>query len=85
MNNLGQYLGGTSSGPAEMGRDSAFSDAVKEAEGYAVVGAMSVIRKSAESGNWQAAAWFLERRYPQQFGRRTTVRPQTQHDAARLF
>ncbi len=47
----------------------AFSDAVKEAEGRAVIGWLAKIEKAASDGNWQAAAWKLERRYPRSYGR----------------
>lgn len=35
--------------------------------------ALGVIAKAASSGNWQAAAWLLERRFPQNYGRRTIL------------
>jgi hypothetical protein len=48
----------------------AFHDAVKESEGKATVGWLSKIEKAASEGNWTAAAWKLERRYPNDYGRR---------------
>ena len=45
-----------------------FADAVKAAEARAVAGRLARIRR-AEDESWQAAAWYLERRYPQEFGR----------------
>lgn len=48
---------------------SEFSDAIKEAEGKAVVGWLAKIEKAANDGNWTAAAWKLERRYPHEYGR----------------
>src|SRR3972149_2762024 len=47
-----------------------FYEAVKKAEGNAVVGWLAKIEKAANEGNWQAAAWKLEPRYPQDYGRR---------------
>lgn len=47
-----------------------FFAAVKEAEGQAVVGWLAKIEKAANDGNWQAAAWKLERRLPEDFGRK---------------
>jgi hypothetical protein len=47
-----------------------FFAAVKEAEGAAVVGWLAKIEKAANEGNWQAAAWKLERRLPEDFGRK---------------
>lgn len=47
----------------------AFSEAVQKAEGTAAVAWLRVI-ESAAINSWQAAAWKLERRYPQDYGRR---------------
>lgn len=47
-----------------------FSEQLKEAEGRAAVGWLDKIETAAKEGNWQAAAWKLERRYPHDFGRR---------------
>lgn len=47
-----------------------FSDQVKEAEGAGAVGWLAKIEAAANDGNWQAAAWKLERRYPEEYGRR---------------
>lgn len=44
-------------------------EAVKKAEGQAVVGWLAKIERAANGGNWQAAAWKLERRYPEDYGR----------------
>lgn len=46
-----------------------FSEAIKEAEGGAAVGWLARIEQAAKDGTWQAAAWKLERRYPEQYGR----------------
>lgn len=51
-------------------RYSEFSDAVKEAEGKSVVGWLAKIEKAASDGNWTAAAWKLERRFPEEYGRK---------------
>lgn len=48
-----------------------FRDDVKKAEGKAVEKWLEIIDKAANNGSWQAAAWKLERRYPERFGRRT--------------
>jgi len=42
---------------------------VEQAEAHAVRDALGVIHRAAESGTWQAAAWWLERRYPADWGR----------------
>lgn len=48
---------------------SEFSEAVKIAEGRAVIGWLAKIEAAANGGNWQAAAWKLERRYPEIYGK----------------
>lgn len=52
-----------------MNEKPAFSEAVKEAEGKAVVKWLAKIEKAASEGAWQAASWKLERRYPHSYGR----------------
>lgn len=52
---------------------SEFSARVKEAEGKAVVGWLARIETAAKEGNWTAAAWKLERRYAEDFGRKDKV------------
>ena len=44
-------------------------EAIKEAEGIAAVQWLAKIEKAASNGAWQAAAWKLERRYPNEYGR----------------
>ena len=46
-----------------------FFNDIKEAEGKGAVGWLAKIEASANDGNWQAAAWKLERRYPEHYGR----------------
>lgn len=50
-----------------------FSDEVKRARAEAEVANVQIIRKSAEAGTWQAAAWWLERSFPAQWGRKTEI------------
>ncbi len=47
-----------------------FSEAIKEAEGAGATTWLAAIEKAAQEGNWQAAAWKLERKYPREYGRR---------------
>lgn len=56
---------------AEAGRAPyvAFIEQLKLSEGAAAVGWLAKIEKAANEGNWQAAAWKLERRYPHEYGR----------------
>ncbi len=67
---------------------SEFCDQIKSAEGAAVVGWLAKIEKAANDGNWTAAAWKLERRYPKDFGRtdrvEVTIRQQAEALAAEL-
>jgi transposase len=44
-------------------------DRLLQAEGRAAVTWLAKIEKAASEGNWQAASWKLERRYPDQYGR----------------
>jgi len=47
-----------------------FAQAVNDAEGRAAIGWLAKIEAEANNGNWTAAAWKLERRYPRDYGRR---------------
>lgn len=40
-----------------------FFDAFKRAEAQAGVRSLAIVNKAAQDGNWQAAAWLLERRF----------------------
>jgi hypothetical protein len=54
---------------AKSGKKKEFVERIREAEGRAVIGWLAKIEKAATDGNWQAAAWKLERRYPENYGR----------------
>lgn len=54
-----------------------FSEAIQKAEGECVEEQLRVIRQAASERNWQASAWILERRYPDDYGRRE--RQQLEH------
>lgn len=59
----------------EWRKDSAeFSEAIEKAEGDAATRWLELIETSASEGNWQAAAWKLERRYPESYGRREVTK-----------
>lgn len=45
-------------------------NAIEKARAQAVVANVTVIQQAARSGTWQAAAWWLERTMPNQYGRR---------------
>lgn len=44
-------------------------DRMAEAEGRAAIGWLAKIESQANQGDWKAAAWKLERRYPETYGR----------------
>jgi hypothetical protein len=46
-----------------------FLDALRRAEAEAVVSNVKIINKAATGGDWRAAAWFLERKYPNNWAR----------------
>lgn len=50
-----------------------FAEALKAAEARGVLACLRRIEEAAKSGQWQAAAWILERRYPEEYGRRDRV------------
>ena len=57
---------------AEAGEEpyASFVSQVKEAEAAAVLTRLARIEKAGMDGVWQADAWYLERRYPEEWGRR---------------
>lgn len=46
-----------------------FAELIKLSEGKAAYKWLEKIEQAASDGNWQAAAWKLERRYPSAYGR----------------
>lgn len=55
-----------------------FFNRVKKAKSNFKAYHMAKIREAAESGNWQASAWSLERCYPNEYGK--TVQVETSED-----
>jgi transposase len=47
-----------------------FVEALQKAEADAEVADLALIRRSAQDGQWQAAAWIRERKNPERWGRR---------------
>jgi hypothetical protein len=47
-----------------------FMNAVDQARATATVRNVALVQQAAQAGSWQAAAWWLERTNPQQWGRR---------------
>ena len=58
-----------------------FADAIKAAESKAIAGRLARIRQ-AEPEHWQAAAWWLGRRYPNDFGKTVQEQQHTGKDGA---
>lgn len=48
-------------------------EAVKRSETTAEIGAVAGILSAGREGNWQALAWFLERKYSERWGRKERV------------
>ena len=47
---------------------------VKKSQALAEVGAVAGILESGRNGNWQALAWFLERKFNDRWGRREFIK-----------
>jgi transposase len=60
-----------------------FATAIKEAEAAAEQGFLGRILKHTEK-QWTAAAWMLERRWPERWAKREVVIDTTKEDATRL-
>lgn len=65
-----------------------FAQAVEKARAKAKHSALGAIRAAWEAGQWQAAAWYMERTEPEKYARRTVARittptnPDREPDAA---
>lgn len=71
------YYGWMERGEADLanGKDTPYaelSEAIRKAEGEAETDALGEIRKAARD-SWQAAAWYLERKFPARWGRKDRV------------
>ena len=58
---------------AKSGLKRQFWQAIKKAEKEAIIKNVAVLQNAAEEGNWHAAAWWLERRYYEDWGRKEKV------------
>ena len=63
---------------------SEFFESIKKAEADAIDRNLSIIQRAAMEGNWQASAWYLERKYPEQWGKRDNVNLTTDKDGFRI-
>ena len=64
------YLWKAEGEKSESGKYFEFLEAVKKAADLFKAWNIGVIMKAAQENTWQAAAWLLERKYPEEFGRR---------------
>jgi hypothetical protein len=64
-----------------MDADREFKESIEKAECEAAVHYTSIIISAADKKNWQAAAWWLERKRPDDFGRkdRTVIAGDASH------
>jgi transposase len=67
----------------ERKRDAEFATAIKRAEAEAEAAVHSNILRHMDK-QWTAAAWMLERRWPERWAKREVVINTTQEDATRL-
>jgi len=58
---------------AKSGKYREFCESVKKAEEKAKAYHLQQIRKASENGSWQASAWYLERKHPQEWGRQQRI------------
>ena len=57
-----------------------FLKRVNKVEAKAEIKHTGIIHDIAETGNWMASAWLLERKYPNRFGKREQMALQTDND-----
>ena len=60
--------GEASDNPDDLKRQ--FYESVKKAEANAIARNVALIQRAAQEGNWQAAAWWLERKFPSEWGKK---------------
>ena len=53
-----------------------FVESIKRANAQSIVNQVAHIARAADSGNWRAAAWLLERKAPESFGKNSTRAPE---------
>lgn len=51
-----------------------FRESIKRAEAEAEIVSVARIRQAADNGTWQAAAWYLERKHGDRWGRNDKIR-----------
>jgi hypothetical protein len=61
-----------------------FFEYIKQCQSTAVQLHLKLITKAATKGNWQASAWILERRHPEEFGRRDNLNIKSKNENENL-
>ena len=61
-----------------------FFQSIKKAEATAIDRNLNIIQQAAGEGNWQASAWYLERKYPEQWGKRDNVNLTSDKDGFKI-
>jgi hypothetical protein len=57
----------------------AFAEAIKEATSVGLMENLMTV-KAASAKSWQAAAWLIERRFPNEWGRRQTIKVEKERE-----
>jgi len=63
------YFNWMSKGSNQEPRFMEFLESIKRANAQSIVNRVALIARAADSGNWRAAAWLLERISPESFGK----------------
>ena len=63
------YFNWMSKGSNQKPRFMEFSESIKRACAQSIANRLAQISRAADSGNWRAAAWLLERMAPESFGK----------------
>ena len=63
------YFNWMSKGSNQEPRFMEFLESIKRANAQSIVNRVAHIARAADSGNWRAAAWLLERMAPESFGK----------------
>jgi transposase len=66
------------------GRYLEFLEYIKQCQSVAVQLHLKIITKAASEGSWQASAWILERRHPEEFGRRENLNIKSKNENENL-
>ena len=70
------YFNWMSKGSNQEPRFMEFSESIKRAYAQSIANRVAHISREADSGNWRAAAWLLERMAPESFGKNSTRAPE---------